>query len=181
MRDYELVVLYHPDLEIDLDKALKKVEGVIKNSGGKVLFSDNWGKRRLAYTIKKQDYAIYVYYEIQLDAAAIGKLEGLLNITDEVVRYLVSKPTPNFGDRDKPTNVDEIEEASEADIKEDKPSSASSDAKAVDDKKATEGKEEKSSSASDDAKAKTDKKATDDKKKTTKTKDAKDDEELKEE
>ena len=110
MRDYELVVLYHPDLEIDLDKALKKVDGLIKDSGGKVSYSDNWGKRRLAYPIKKQDYAIYVYYEVQLDRKGLAKLEGLFNITDEVIRYLLTKPTPNFGDRERSKLDDDEEE-----------------------------------------------------------------------
>lgn len=107
MRDYELVVLYHPDLEIDLDKALKKVEGLIKDAGGKVSFSESWGKRKLAYPIKKQEYAIYVYYEIQLTDDSVKKLESQLNITDEVIRYLITKPTPNFGDRDKKMLVED--------------------------------------------------------------------------
>lgn len=119
MRDYELVVLYHPDLEMDLEKPLKKIEGLIKDVGGKITFSDNWGKRKLAYQIVKQDYAVYVYYELQLSDEAVAKLESMFNITDEVIRYLVTKPSPTFGDRDAKSQVDEEEDNKERDSKKD--------------------------------------------------------------
>lgn len=112
MQDYELVVLYHPDLEIDLDKALKKIEGQIGDVKGKILFTDNWGKRKLAYPIQKQEYAIYVYYEIQLPINGATKLEQSFNITNEVIRYLITKPTPNFGDREKHPMADDSAEDS---------------------------------------------------------------------
>lgn len=138
MRDYELVVLYHPDLEIDLDKALKKVDGLIKDSGGKVLFSDSWGKRRLAYPIAKQDYAIYVYYEVQLDRAGLAKLEKLFNITDEVIRYLLSKPTPNFGNREKSSKADDGEEKEAEEDKDSEEKKAKSTKKDVKDEESKE-------------------------------------------
>lgn len=94
MNQYEMVVLYHPDLEIDLEKPLKKVETILKNNKGAISKQDNWGKRKLAYTISGEDHAIYVYYEIELPAEAVGKVESTLNITDEVLRYLIAKPGP---------------------------------------------------------------------------------------
>lgn len=86
---YELTVLLHPDLEIDLEKPLKKVTGIITDNGGKVVNQDNWGKKKLAYPIKKQDFAIYVLMEVSVLPANAGKIQNLLNITDEVVRYLM--------------------------------------------------------------------------------------------
>ncbi len=100
MNPYELTVLYHPDLEIDLDKAEKKVQKILKDNGGKVTATDNWGKRKLAYTIKKEDHAIYVYYEIDLPGQSVADVEGTLNITDEVLRYLLVKPIPVFEDEE---------------------------------------------------------------------------------
>lgn len=94
MNQYEMTVLYHPDLEIDLDKALKKVEKIISDNKGTISKLDNWGKRKLAYTINKQDHAIYVIYDIELPSEAVKKVEGVLNITDEVIRYLIVKPGP---------------------------------------------------------------------------------------
>ena len=53
MNQYEVAVLYHPDLEVDLSKAEEKVTKLFTNNGGKVVGTDNWGKRKLAYPIKK--------------------------------------------------------------------------------------------------------------------------------
>lgn len=86
---YELTVLLHPDLEIDLEKPLTKVEKIITDNSGKVVAKDNWGKKKLAYTIKKQDFAVYVLFEVSIAPANANKVQGLLNITDEVVRYLM--------------------------------------------------------------------------------------------
>jgi small subunit ribosomal protein S6 len=92
MSQYEIAVLYHPDLEVDLSKAEEKVAKIITSNGGKVVGTDNWGKRKLAYTIAKQDYAVYVFYTVEIPAESVNKVEGTLNITDEVIRYLITKP-----------------------------------------------------------------------------------------
>lgn len=92
MNQYEIAVLYHPDLEVDLSKAEEKVAKIITSSGGKVTAQDNWGKRKLAYPIKKQEYAVYVFYTVQMPGEAVKKVESTLNITDEVVRYLIVRP-----------------------------------------------------------------------------------------
>ena len=47
MQQYEIAVLYHPDLEIDLDKSAQKVTKIFTDNGGKVVAEDNWGKRKL--------------------------------------------------------------------------------------------------------------------------------------
>ena len=92
MNQYEVAVLYHPDLEIDLDKAAKRVEKIFTDNGGKVGKIDNWGKRKLAYPIKKNESALYVFYTVDLPAESVRKVEGTLNITDEVIRFLITRP-----------------------------------------------------------------------------------------
>ena len=92
MNQYEIAVLYHPDLEIDLDKATSRVEKVFTTNGGKVISADNWGKRKLAYPIKKNEYAVYVFYTLELPAEAVSKVENTLSITDEVIRFLIVRP-----------------------------------------------------------------------------------------
>jgi small subunit ribosomal protein S6 len=95
MEQYELAVLYHPDLEIDLDKATAKVEKQIAASEGKVVKTDNWGKRKMAYTIAKQEHAVYVVYTLEMPTAGVKKLNDSLNITDEVIRFLITRPDLN--------------------------------------------------------------------------------------
>lgn len=92
MQSYEIAVLYHPDLEIDLDKAAQKVAKIVTDNGGKITSEDNWGKRKLAYKIKGHDHAVYVFYAVDLTADSVKKVESTLNITDEVIRFLITKP-----------------------------------------------------------------------------------------
>ncbi|KKU20233.1 MAG: SSU ribosomal protein S6P [Candidatus Saccharibacteria bacterium GW2011_GWA2_46_10] len=92
MNLYEIAVLYDPGLEIDLDKASGKIEKIITEAGGKIANTDNWGKRKLAYPIKKNEFAIYVFYTVEAPAEAVAHIEQTLNITDEVIRFLITKP-----------------------------------------------------------------------------------------
>ena len=89
MKQYELTVLIHPDLEMNLAPATDKVAKLIADNGGTIVKETNEGKKRLAYQIEKQDFAVYCYYEVQLPAAAPAKISSVLNITDEVLRYLL--------------------------------------------------------------------------------------------
>lgn len=89
MRNYELVVLLHPDLEIDADSAIAKIEKQTTAAGGKIIKRDNWGKKRLAYRIQKHDFAVYVYFKLQLEPSAVAVLEQDLRITEEVIRHLL--------------------------------------------------------------------------------------------
>jgi small subunit ribosomal protein S6 len=89
MRNYEIAIVLHPDLEIDIESATSKVEKIIELAKGKIVKKDNWGKRKLAYKIKKQDWGIYVFYNVQLDPSAVAQIEGTLRITEEVMRYLI--------------------------------------------------------------------------------------------
>jgi small subunit ribosomal protein S6 len=92
MNQYEIAVLYHPDLEIDLEKATSRVEKIFTDNGGSVKNIDNWGKRKLAYPIKKNEHAVYVFYTLELPAESVRKIESTLNITDEVIRFLITRP-----------------------------------------------------------------------------------------
>lgn len=91
MKEYELTVLIHPDLEADLETPLTKVRDIIKNAGGTIVREDNWGKKKLAYAINREDFAVYVYMDIELPADAPLKISNTFNITDEVLRYLLVK------------------------------------------------------------------------------------------
>jgi small subunit ribosomal protein S6 len=88
-KTYELTVLIHPDLESSLDAPLKKVRDIVTSAGGEIVKEDNWGKKKLAYPINKEDFAVYVYFEVALPADAPLKISNVFNITDEVIRYLL--------------------------------------------------------------------------------------------
>lgn len=92
MDQYELAVLYHPDLEIDLEKASGRVEKLIADAGGKIVETDSWGKRKLAYTIAGHEHAVYVFYTLEVPGQGVRKINDGLNIMDEVIRFLLTKP-----------------------------------------------------------------------------------------
>ena len=89
MKNYELSVLFHPDLEMNLDPALDKVAKIVETAGGKIDTTENEGKKRLAYPINNQDFAVYYYYNISLPADAPAKISSSFNIADEILRYLL--------------------------------------------------------------------------------------------
>ena len=90
MNIYEIAVLYHPDLEIDIEKAEARVKKIIEDNSGKITKTDNWGKRKLAYPINKQDFAVYVFYTVEMPGKSVSKVEQTLNITDEVIRFMIT-------------------------------------------------------------------------------------------
>ena len=89
MREYELTVVLHPDLESDLDAALTKVRGIVTDNKGTIKKEDIWGKKRLAYRINKEDFGVYAYFEVELPTEAVAKVNATLNITDEAMRFLL--------------------------------------------------------------------------------------------
>lgn len=94
MKDYELTVVFHPDLEMNLDPALDKVKKVIESNQGKITKEENDGKKRLSYKIDGQEFGVYYYFDLQLPAEAPAKISSTFNITDEILRYLLVKTDP---------------------------------------------------------------------------------------
>lgn len=92
MDKYELAVLFHPDLEIDLEKASSQVQKLVADAGGKITETDSWGKRKLNYKIAGHEHAVYVFYTLELPGAGVKSLNNALNISDEVIRFLITKP-----------------------------------------------------------------------------------------
>lgn len=90
MRNYELTFIIHPEVEDEgITDMLEKVSQFITDGGGQVTRVDRWGRRRLAYPIKKQTEGYYVLMQVQLDPQSIGELERNLKLTEEVIRHLL--------------------------------------------------------------------------------------------
>lgn len=90
MRDYELIVIIHPDLDDEaIDQAHDRIRGWIEESGGTIEKVDNWGKRRLAYEIQKQNEGIYYLININTNPESIVDLERNLKILEPIMRHLI--------------------------------------------------------------------------------------------
>ncbi len=90
MHDYELVFIVHPDLDENAFKdVVEKVKGWITEAGGTIAKVDFWGKRKLAYTIRKQKEGQYVLIKTQLPPVYTAQLERNLRFLEPVMRFSI--------------------------------------------------------------------------------------------
>ncbi|NMA62191.1 MAG: 30S ribosomal protein S6 [Firmicutes bacterium] len=90
MRDYELMVIFAPQLDEEaLTAQIERTKQLIANIGGEVEKVDKWGKRRLAYEINDNTEGFYVVIDFKAESGTTSEVERILKITDEVVRYLL--------------------------------------------------------------------------------------------
>ena len=93
MRDYELIFIVHPELdETAFNEVVNRIRGWITDEGGQVQKVDLWGKRKLAYPIRKQIEGQYVFMETQMAPKFGAQLERNLRFLEPVMRFsLVAK------------------------------------------------------------------------------------------
>jgi small subunit ribosomal protein S6 len=88
--DYELVVVLTPELTDDnLTAGIERVQQAISARGGEILDVNNWGRRRLAYPIKRHLEGTYFVTQLKMDPAQVVDLENNLRISEEVLRHLI--------------------------------------------------------------------------------------------
>jgi small subunit ribosomal protein S6 len=91
MRNYEVVLIVQPDLdETALTGVVDRVKGWISDAGGSVERVDVWGKRRMAYAIRKQREGQYVLVESQMAPSYSAELERNLRLFEPVMRFMIS-------------------------------------------------------------------------------------------
>lgn len=89
MPGYELVFILNANLsEDDFTRVLGKVNDQITKLGGTVTETNQWGKRRLAYPIKKQAEGNYVLEKVQINQTALKELDANLKLSEDILRYL---------------------------------------------------------------------------------------------
>jgi small subunit ribosomal protein S6 len=90
MNIYENVLILNQSLsEDDLKAAITKISDLIVASGGEILKTDHWGKRRLAYEMNKQRMGVYVLLLFKAPAATIRKLEDYFKVFDPVMKFMI--------------------------------------------------------------------------------------------
>ena len=91
MRKYELICIIQPDLdETAFNVVLDKVKGWVSESGGSVDKVDVWGRRRMAYIIRKHKEGQYVLLNVTLNPTATSELERNLRFQESVMRHMLS-------------------------------------------------------------------------------------------
>lgn len=95
MNIYENIVILNAALsDEEAETALSKIKELIVNQGGEVLKVDIWGRRRLAYEIKKHTKGLYVLMIYKAPSEAIKKVKDFYRIFDAVVKYMIIKLGP---------------------------------------------------------------------------------------
>ena len=91
MRKYELVCVVHPDLdEAAFNGVIDKIKGWIAEAGGTIDKIDVWGRKRLAYPIKKQREGQYVLFNTSMPNTASTALDQNLRFLEPVIRYMIT-------------------------------------------------------------------------------------------
>ena len=89
MNKYESVIIINPSLEDEAIKnTVKSFEDLIDKEG-KVLETNEVGRKKLAYEIKKNKEGYYVVYTFEAKPDSIKELERIYRITDEVIKFIV--------------------------------------------------------------------------------------------
>ena len=92
MRDYELVLVFDPDLtEGDQKKQITQVKKIIEDLKGKVEKIDEWGRKELAYPIKKKNSGYYFLLTVKLSAKVTVQVSNKLKLEEGIIRYLLIK------------------------------------------------------------------------------------------
>ena len=92
MKDYESIFILNPSIdEAESEKVNLRMQEVISGNGGQVIKVEKWGKRKLAYTVKKQRKGEYVLLQFKGGAATVAELERNYKMTDSVIKYMTTR------------------------------------------------------------------------------------------
>lgn len=92
MRQYEVAYIVHPELDETAFKDINdRVNGMITDGGGKVEKAELWGKKKLAYEIRKQTEGQYVFLNATLPPEFCTELERNLRLLEPVLRFMIIK------------------------------------------------------------------------------------------
>jgi small subunit ribosomal protein S6 len=116
MRQYETGFVLSPVLsEEETAQFIQKMADVVAQKKGRMIKQDIWGKRRLAYTIKKFNEGFYVFFLYEGPGDISAELERRFKQTDTVIRFMtVKKDAKDQARRKKKKNAEEAARAAEA-------------------------------------------------------------------
>lgn len=91
MKNYETIFISKADLTVEkIQSLIEKISSVIKQNG-EIISVNDWGKRRLAYTISGYKEGNYVYIEFKADTKVIKELDKVYRFTEDILRFLTVK------------------------------------------------------------------------------------------
>jgi len=88
MRHYEIVFLVHPDQSSQVPAMIDRYRTTIEAASGKIHRLEDWGRRHLAYPIKKLQKAHYVLMNVECDQATLAEMESNFRFNDAILRSM---------------------------------------------------------------------------------------------
>ena len=105
-REFETIYVLRPNTSNDgVAEVNNRVRGIIEERGGKVLKVDNWGKRRLAYEVKKERKGIYLYWQYLAAHGTVEEVERNMRMLDHVLRFMTIKLDKDIDPNARPSEV----------------------------------------------------------------------------
>ncbi|WMY96290.1 MAG: 30S ribosomal protein S6 [Arsenophonus sp.] len=89
MRHYEIILMVHPDQSDTVSNMIEYYTKLIIDAKGKVYRLEDWGRRQLAYMIKKLHKAHYVLMNVEAPKVVIDELETIFRFNDAIIRSMV--------------------------------------------------------------------------------------------
>jgi small subunit ribosomal protein S6 len=87
---YELGVIIDPEVPPEEETtALERLEGIIADAGGEMVEKDAWGRRQLAYPIRKKNHGVYHFWKFDVEGDVLQKLNFEMRTNDAVMRSLI--------------------------------------------------------------------------------------------
>ena len=116
-RVYESAVLMNAALEDEaIQTVISRIKETVSSNGGEIREVEDWGRKRLAYIVKKNKIGYYVFFRFSAPPDLIPKLERFYQLDDNILRYLTIKLTSEALEQievdktHKPEIVEEIDE-----------------------------------------------------------------------
>jgi len=150
---YEMLFIVPNNFTEDEAKSIvTKVEGIVTENGANIVFSEFWGKKKLAYVIKQNHYGYYSLCEFDIDREALTKIDRVLRLSNEVLRHQIIS-IPALTDAERLAIKEKQAQASKNDKKEEKKENSKEKISKVVDKKVVDKKESKKEEKKESTKA----------------------------
>lgn len=93
MQLYESIFITRPNISEDENtRVLDKIKAVVEKNGGSINQTENWGKKKLAYEVKKERKGVYIIMRFSGSGKLVDELERYFRVEDSILKYMTVKP-----------------------------------------------------------------------------------------
>ena len=92
MNPYETIFIIKPSLtDEEIAKVIEKTKGIIQRGGGEVVVAENWGKKKLAYEVRKEKKGTYIIVHFKGTGATVSELERSYRLDETIIKFITLK------------------------------------------------------------------------------------------